>query len=100
MPFSCIFQLNNGATDKSDEVIFLEFIDSSFDSYHEIPIKIAKIIIKGKEAFIYSNCPCYVSSKENIKRGEKLIDTTKLGYFSANGEDIPYSRPYAVIRFE
>ncbi len=100
MPFSCIFQLNYGAINKSDEVIFEEFIDSSFDAYYETPVKIAKVIINGKQAFVYSNCPCYVSSKETIKSGDKINDTTKLGYFSANKEDIPYNRPYAVIRFE
>jgi len=100
MPFSCIFQLNNGALIKSDEVIFVEYIDLSFDQYKNEKVKIAKVIYNGKDAFIYSNCPCYISSKGVLKKGDKLDDKTKIGYFSANGEDIPYDKPYAIIRLE
>lgn len=98
MPFTCLFQLNNDAINKSDEIIFLEYIDSSFDRYSENPIRLANININGIRAFIYSNCPCYVSSKGEIKNGEKVTESTIIGYFSANGEDIPYDRPYAIIK--
>ena len=100
MPFVCIFQLNNGAIKNSDEVILQEFIDSSFDTYHELPVKIARVSVNGEPAYVYSNCPCYVSSKGDIPNGHKITEKTKLGYFSANGEDIPYNKPYAVIRME
>jgi hypothetical protein len=30
MPFVCKFQLNNGAIKESDEVVFVDFIDSAF----------------------------------------------------------------------
>ncbi|MDE3145067.1 MAG: hypothetical protein KGL19_12995 [Bacteroidota bacterium] len=100
MPFSCIFQLNNGAINKNDEVIFIEFIESAFDKYEEMPTKIAKVIFNGKEAFIYTNCSCYISSKGDIKNGEIITEKTKIGYFAANGEDIPYYKPYATIRFK
>jgi len=100
MPFSCIFQLNNGAINKDDEVIFEEFIDSAFDKYEDFPTKIANVLINGEKAFIYTNCSCYISSKGDIKKGDKLDENTKIGYFAANGEDIPYNKPYATIRPE
>ena len=100
MPFSCVFQLNNGAIKKEDEVIFEEYVDSSFDKFENPPTKIAKVIFNGQQAFIYSNCPCYISSKGNLKKGDKIDDKTKIGYFAANGEEIPYDRPYATIKFD
>jgi hypothetical protein len=97
MAFSCVFKLNNGALNPTDEVLFIEFIDSAFDKYQPRPIKIARIKFNGQDAFISSNCPCYVSSKCKIEAGQRLDSETKIGYFSAEGEDIPYSKPYAII---
>ena len=100
MPFICIFRLNNGAIKKTDEVIFDEFIDSSFGEYHEENIKIAKVFFNGSPAFIYSNSPCVPSTKGNLSRGDKLSEETEIACFAADGESIPYSRPYAIIKFE
>jgi hypothetical protein len=100
MAFICIFQLNNGAIKESDEVIFLEYIEDSFGKYHTAPIKIAKVIFNNKPAFIYSNSPSFPSSKGTIQSGDKLDSQTKIAYFAAEGEDIPYNRPYAIIGFE
>jgi len=100
MSFVCIFQLNNGAIKKSDDVTFVEFIEESFGKYHTAPIKIAKIIFNGKPAFIYSNSPSFPSSKSDLKSGDKLDAETKIAYFAAEGEDIPYNRPHATIGFE
>lgn len=77
-----------------DEVVFLAFIDSVFDAYKEDSTPIAKITINGKQAFISTNCPCYISSKGQIQSGDKLTEETKIGYFAANGEDISYGKPY------
>lgn len=100
MPFTCKFQLNNGAIENTDIVIFLEFIDSSFGSFHKEPVKIAKILLNDKPAFIYSNCPSFPSAKEKLVTGQVLTDETTIGYFSAQGQDIPYNKPYAIIRFD
>ena len=100
MPFTCKFQLNNGAIENTDIVIFLEFIDSSFGSFHKGPVKIAKVLFNNKPAFIYSNCPSSPSKKEKLVNGQVLTDETTIGYFSAIGDDIPYGKPYAIIKFE
>jgi hypothetical protein len=100
MSFSCIFRLNNGAIKDSDEVIFLEYVDESFGKHHTDPVKIGKVIFNNAPAFIYSNSPGFFSSKGTLKSGDKLDSQTKIGYFHAEGEDIPYSRPYATIRIE
>jgi hypothetical protein len=100
MPFSCIFKLNNGAIKDSDEVTFLEFIESSFGEYHKDRVKIAKIIFNQKTAFIYSNSPCFPSAKGTLKKGDKITSETNIAYFGADGEDIPYNRPYAIIELQ
>ena len=35
-----------------------------------------------------------------IIKGDKITSETKIGHFGADGEDIPYNRPYAIIEFE
>ena len=100
MPFVCTFQLNNGAIKDSDEVIFQKFIEESFGVYHEEKIKIAQVLFNNQPAWIYSNCPCFPSAKGFIKAGDKITCDTKIAFFSANGEDIPYYQPYAFIKFD
>ena len=100
MPFACKFRLNNGALEEKDEVLFLEFIDDSFGSFHNESIQIAKVQFNGKQAYISSTCPCFPSSKNKLlEKGVKLNTSTVIGYFSANGEDIPYDKPYSKITF-
>lgn len=99
MPFSCKFQLNNKAISSNDKVVFGKFIESSFGKFHEAKVNIAEVIYNNQIAFITSNCPCFVSSPNKaLERGTIITETTVIGYFSANGEDIPYNRPYAIIK--
>ncbi|MFT3824088.1 MAG: hypothetical protein QM731_09210 [Chitinophagaceae bacterium] len=100
MPFICTYQLNNGAIQPSDEVVFIEFTDTSFGMYQATPVKIAKVLFNGQPAYIYSNSPGFPSSKGNLHPGDKINAETPIAYFSADGEDIPYNKPYAVIGFE
>ena len=100
MLFTCKFQLNNGAIRKTDEIIFVEFFNDSFEVFQDKSVKIASILFNRKPALIYSNCPCFVSSKGNLEKGDSINEETIIGYFSANGEDIPYNKPFAKIVFE
>ncbi|MEC7755509.1 MAG: hypothetical protein VYB44_15875 [Bacteroidota bacterium] len=101
MPFSCKFQLNNGAISEKEEVIFEEFIESAFGNFHPNTVNIARVFVNGKSAFISSTCPCFPSSMNmKVLKGSKIQETTIIGYFSANGEDIPYDKPYAQIVFD
>lgn len=100
MAFICTFQLNNGAIKPSDEIFFVEYIDKHFGNFHSMPVKIAKILFNKKPAYVYSNCPCFPSSKGTLQSGDKINSETKIAYFSAEGEDIPYDRPYATVEFE
>lgn len=99
MPFTCIYQLNNGAINDGDEIIFKQYIDQSFGSYHAAPVKIAEVIVNGRMGFIYSNGPGVPSTKGSLAAGDLITPETKIAYFFADGEDIPYQRPYAVIQF-
>jgi len=100
MPFVCKYQLNNGAIDESDEIVFNRFVDESFGSYHREGVRLAEVEFNGLPAFIYSNSPGFPSTKGNLKPGDKINSETEIAYFAADGEDIPYSRPYAVIKIK
>lgn len=97
MPFVCKFQLNNGAITETDKVVFINFFDNSFGKYQNELVKIAKVKFNDKDAYIYSTCPCFPSSKGNVNYGDLLNSDTIIGYFSAEGDEIPYSKPYAAI---
>ena len=100
MPFVCKFQLNHGAIEDSDNIIFIEFIDSSFAKFHQAPIAIAKILFNGRPGFINSNSPAFPSAKGALIKNQSLSKETVIGYFSAEGEDIPYNKPYATISLQ
>ena len=97
MPFTCKFQLNNGSITENDEVIFINFIDDSFNKYQSELVKIAEVEFNNLKTFIYSTCPCFPSLKGNLKTGDLINSETIIGYFSAEGEAIPYDKPYAKI---
>ena len=98
MPFSCVFQLNNGIISDSDRIIFVDYINSNFKKYHKTSEKIACIIFNGKPGFILSTCPCYFSKTGNLKRNDLITDKSEIAYFDADGESIPYNLPYAMIK--
>jgi hypothetical protein len=97
MGFVCKFQLDNGELEDTDSVTFLSYVDGSFGDYHKEEVKIARIQFNGRETFIYSTCPCFPSGKTNLIKGQKINEDTVIGYFAAEGEDIPYDKPYARI---
>ncbi len=100
MPFSCTYQLNNGALQANDHIVFKSYIDESFGAYHFEQVKIANVVVNGITGFIYSNSPGFPSTKGKLVSGDVITPDTKIAYFAANGEDIPYGRPYAIIRFD
>lgn len=97
MAFICKYQLNNGAINESDEVTFIRFIKESFGSYHKEPVKLADVLFNGFEASIWSNSAGVPSTQGDLRSGDKITSETEIAYFAADGEDIPYNRPYATI---
>ena len=97
MPFSCTFQLNNGAIEPSDCVHFIAYIDSSFGKFQTEEVPIADVTFNGNSAKIFTTCDCFPSSKGQLVVGDKIDASTKIAFFATNGEDIPYNRPYAKI---
>jgi hypothetical protein len=97
MPFVCKYQLNNGAIKDDDHVVFKRYLDESFGKFHIEPVKIAEASLNNQAAFIYSSSPGFPSTKGNLIEGDLITPDTIIAYFSANGEDIPYNKPYATI---
>lgn len=85
MPFSCVYQLNNGAIDAEDHVIFKKYIDESFGAFHPYQIKIAEVVVNGVSGFIYSNSPGFPSTKGSLVPGDRISPDTKIAFFGANG---------------
>jgi hypothetical protein len=98
MAFKCIYQLNNGTIKESDEIIFIEYIDTPFGHFQKETVQIAKAMFNGSPAYVYSNCPGVPIDKGYLKSGDRIFPDTEIAYFAAEGEDIPYNRPYATIK--
>jgi len=60
-------------------------------------VPIAEILFNEVKAYSFSNCPCFLSAKGNLSEWEILKGDTIIGYFSAEGDEIPYNKPYAII---
>ncbi len=97
MPFLCTYQLNNGAIKNDDQIVFKRYLYESFGKYHREPVKIAEALLNDQTAFIYSNSPGFPSTKGDLIEGDIITPDTIIAYFSADGEDIPYHKPYATI---
>jgi hypothetical protein len=57
-------------------------------------------LLNDQAAFIYSNSPGSPSTKGNLIEGDVITQDTIIAYFAANGEDIPYHKPYATIAIQ
>jgi len=97
MPFVCKYQLNNGAIRNDDQIVFKRYLDESFGKYHSEPVRIAEALLNDQAAFIYSNSPGLPSTNGDLIEGDVITPDTIIAYFAADGEDIPYHRPYATI---
>ncbi len=41
--------------------------------------------------------PGFLSTRPKLQPGDEIVVGTIVAYFSANGEDIPYGRPYCEL---
>jgi hypothetical protein len=97
MGFKCELRLNNGAINPEDEVVFISWIKQAWGKYYSVNVKYAKVLLNNEEAFLGTNCPCFLSERGKFKKGDKIKQDTIIGYFEADGEVIPYNRPYSTI---
>ena len=49
------------------------------------------------KGFIMTNGPCMPMTKGSLKAGDEIASSTVIGVAAAEGENIPYDKPYCVF---
>jgi hypothetical protein len=98
MPFTYKLTLGDSMPE-GDELEFVSWIVDIWGEYVESGISYA--IAKGKhgEGMIKTNGPCTLLTRAELKRGQKIRKDTVLGTAGADGEEIPYNKPYSIFEY-
>ncbi len=92
MPFS--IKLNLGA---DSPITFEGWIENIFGRHVPKGTAFAKATGPGGPGFIVTNGPMFLSSGASLTLGSKVSPGEVIAYGAANGEDIPYGKPYCVF---
>ena len=99
MPFTYKLTLGDSIPE-GDELEFVSWISEVWGKYVEKGTAYA--IVKGKkgEGIIKTNGPCVLSTKMRLKKGQRIEKDTVIGIAEADGEAIPYDKPYSIFEYE
>ena len=89
MPFS--IQLTFGA---DQPVIFEGWLDESLKKFVPKGTAFGRASAVGKTGIIVTNGPMFISSTRQLEIGATIEPGEIIAYGAANGEDIPYGKPY------
>jgi hypothetical protein len=95
MPFKCELRLNNGAKNENETILFTRFIDKFWGTYNKESVIFGKALVDNMKYHLITTSPSYLSERGNLIINDEVNSETILGYFNADGEDIPYDKPYA-----
>jgi hypothetical protein len=92
MPFS--IKLNLGA---DSPITFEGWVENSFGRFVPKGSAFAKASGPSGPGFIVTNGPMFLSSGASLTIGSRLVPGEVIAFGSADGEDIPYGKPYCVF---
>ncbi|MFK7795118.1 MAG: hypothetical protein AB8B89_07215 [Gammaproteobacteria bacterium] len=99
MPFS--YELTLGDSIPSNEkYIFKCWIEDAWDNYHNHAVAFA--ILEGPKGLgkVFTNGACQLLEHAKLQQGSMITATTIMGVVAADGESIPYGKPYAVFNYD
>lgn len=98
MPFACQAKIEPGQL-RHAPLIFDHWIEEVWDRF--VPTGTAFAVahdIEG-QCTINLNGPGFLSAKPSLEAGDPIQVGSIVAYFSADGESIPYGKPYCVINY-
>jgi hypothetical protein len=98
MPFSCKAEIMADQIRQSP-LIFDAWIDSAWDRYVDAGTAFANAHDSMGNCLLRLTGPGFLSSKPKISPGDEIRVGTIVAYFAADGEDIPYGRPYCTLDY-
>jgi len=96
MAFTYEFTLGKGFPE-GKQLFFNSWCDDVWGDVHTAPVKIAIVKLGEKRGFIMTNGPCMPMTKGNLKLGDEIAFSTVIGVAAADGENIPYDKPYCIL---
>lgn len=98
MPFSCKAEII-GDQIRERPLIFDAWIDSAWDRYVDAGTPFANAHDAHGDCLLRLTGPGFLSTKPHLRAGDEIAAGTIVAYFSADGEDIPYGRPYCTLDY-
>lgn len=98
MPFTCKSVTLDGQL-REPELIFDEWIDEVFTTYVPRGAAFANAHDSLGRCVLRMAGPGVPSTKPNLIPGSPITVGTIVLYFAADGEDIPYNRPYCDLDY-
>jgi hypothetical protein len=92
MPFS--IRLHLGA---DQAVTFEGWLEDVFGKFVPKGTAFAKANISGRRGFITTHGPMFLSSRAPLFLGSVVAPGSYIAAGAANGEDIPYGKPYCIF---
>jgi hypothetical protein len=92
MPFS--IKLHLGA---EHPVTFEGWMDGVFGKWVPTGTAFAKASLSGRKGFITTNGPMFLSTQAPLVLGAAVAPGAYIAAGAANGEDIPYGKPYCIF---
>ncbi len=96
MAFTYNFILGKGFPE-GERIFFSSWCDSVWGNFHTTPVKIAIVGVEEKEGIITTNGPCMPMKKGDLQPGDEITSNTVIGVAAADGENIPYDKPYCIF---
>jgi len=78
-------------------LVFEGWIESAFAKYVPKGTPFAKASGRNESGLIVTNGPVVISSAEHLELGAIIEPGAVIAYGAADGEEIPYGRPYCVF---
>ncbi|HEV7301019.1 MAG TPA: hypothetical protein VGN72_16750 [Tepidisphaeraceae bacterium] len=99
MPFSCEAKLDASQL-RDGAIVFDAWIDNVWSTFVPQGTAFARCHDGNGSCLLLLNGPGYLSSKPKLKVGDRLVAGTIVAYFNADGESIPYGKPYCLVAYE
>jgi hypothetical protein len=93
------YKLTLGKGFPSGQQLFFEsWCEDAWDELHNEPVKIAVAKARDSKGYIMTNGACIPMTKGSLSRGDEITSETVIGVAAAEGENIPYGKPYCVFQ--
>ncbi len=98
MAFTCEAKILSGQL-RDDSLVFDCWIEEAWSKYVVAGTAFAKAHDRQGNCVLNLTGPGFLTARPKLVAGDRISVGTLVAYFSADGEAIPYGRPYCTISY-